>query len=266
MRRVVVVGALAICAVFASSTVASAVILTDKSAEQKHRKDVGKQIGKLVSCFAKTIEKCEKKGADATSECNIADPPASTIADAKAKAKFIDGVAKCKSKLNLTKKGPASNYTAFGCVGDSDSGTGGDQPYTDLNDFQANIGQDTQDALSALGPGIQALCGIDPAPAADAAECALLHIKQGGKYGKSVFKCMEKCENDYKGGKGLGGPVDDTDQCNPASSADADFTACVAKGLAGANKKGTLKALVVDALDAALGDANNDLYNEDDCP
>jgi hypothetical protein len=266
MRRFIVVGTVALCTVFAVSTVASAVVLADKSAEQKHRKDVGKQVGKLVSCFAKAIEKCEKKGVDSTTECDIANPGGSLIADAKAKDKFIAAVDKCKTKLNLTKKGPPSNYTAFGCPGDSDSGTAGDQPYADLNDFQANVGQDTQDALAALGPAITALCDLDPAPAADANACTVLHIKQGGSYGKGVFKCMEKCENDYKGGKGLGGPVDDLTQCNPATSVDADFTACVAKALTKANKKGTLKALVIAGLDTALGDANNDLYNEDDCP
>jgi hypothetical protein len=266
MRKVIVIGTIAFCAVFAVSTVASAEILADKSAEQKHRKDVGKQIAKLVACFAKSIEKCEKKGTSSASECSIADPPASTIADTKAKDKFVAAIDKCKSKLNLTKKGPASNYTVVGCVGDSDEGTAGDQPYTDLDDFQANVGQNTQDALALLGPAITALCDIDPAPATDANACTIVHIKQGGGYGKGVFKCMEKCENDYKDKKGNGGGTDDLDQCNPETSAEPNFNDCASKALDKANKKGTLKAAVIAALDAALGDANNDLYNENDCP
>jgi hypothetical protein len=207
-----------------------------------------------------------KKGVSSTSECSIADPPASTIADTKAKDKFIADVAKCPTKLNLTKKGPASNYSEIGCPGDSDEGTSGDQPYADLNDFQANVGQNTQDALALLGPAITALCDLNPSPGADANECTLIHIKQGGKYAKGVFKCMEKCENDYKDKKGNGGPTDDLDQCFPATSTNAEFNACVTKSLTTANKKGTLKAIVVSALNNALGDANNDLYNEDDCP
>lgn len=266
MKRIFVAGVVALCAVFAGSTIASAVVLVAKTPEQKHRKDVGKQIGKLVFCFVKQIDKCEKKGADETSECTIEDPPSSTIADADAKQKFIDGVAKCESKLNLTKKGPASDYTVFGCPGDSDSVTVGDQPYTDLNDFQANVGQDSRDALALLGPNLVTLCQGAPAPFADATECVAHHIKNGGKYAKSIFKCMEKCENDYKGGKGLGGPTDDTDLCNPATSTDPDFLACVGKALAKATKKGPFKALVLSAINGALGDASNDLYNEDDCP
>lgn len=267
MKRTVAVRVGVLCAVCLGATAASAVVLPAKTAEQKHRKDVGKQVGKLVACFVKQIEKCEKKGANETSECTIANPAGSTIADAKAKQKFIDGVAKCESKLNLTKKGPASNYDPFfGCPGDSDDGTSGDQPYADLNDFQANVGQDARDALALLGPTLVTLCQGSPAPFATDDECVLHHIKNGGKYAKGVFKCMEKCENDYKGGKGLGGPTDDLDQCNPSSSGDQDFNDCVAKALTKAIKKGPLKALVLDGINGALGDANNDLYNEDDCP
>lgn len=266
MRKFIVIGTVALCAVFATSTVASAEILADKSPEQKHRKDVGKQIGKLVACFAKAIEKCEKKGVSSASECSIGNPPASTIADTKARDKFIAAVAKCKTKLNLTKKGPTSNYTVFGCPGDSDNGTAGDQPYTDLNDFQANVGQDTQNALSVLGPVLKALCDADPTPEVDPNACVQLHIKQGGKYAKSVFKCMEKCDNDYKDKKGNGGDTDDLDVCYPGASSDTNFVACIDKGVSKANKKGTLKAAVYTALNDALGGANNDLYNENDCP
>lgn len=248
------------CAFLLLAGSVSAEILADKSPEQKHRKDVGKQISKLVLCLVKQSEKCEKKGTSAAQECDLSDPPSSTIADPKAKQKFIDGIAKCESKLNLTKKGPASDYTVFGCPGDSDTGTVGDQPYPDMATFGAAISPTARDQLDLLGVILNGLCAGD-------ADCVLFNIKNGSKYAKGVYKCMAKCENDYKDKKGNGGSFDDPDQCYPNSgNEDPNFAACVTKALDKAQKKGPIQAGLIAATDAALGDADNDLYNENDCP
>jgi hypothetical protein len=244
---------------------ASAAVLAEKSAEQKHRKDVGKQVAKLVLCLTKQSEKCEKKGTSAQAECDLVNPAGSTIADAKAKQKFIDGIAKCESKLNLVKKGPASDYALFGCPGDSDAVTPGDQPFTDINDWQPTISGTARSQLSLLGTLLYTFCGgVDNQATAD---CVLFNIKNGSKYAKGVYNCMGKCENDYKDKKGNGGTFDDPNQCFPGNGgADPNFTTCVSSVLTKAQAKGALVAGLVAGINAALGDANNDLYNENDCP
>ena len=257
------------CLALLTTSMASAEVLTDKSPEAKHRKDVGKQTAKFVACLAKAAIKCEKGGASSGVDCDLSNPPASTHPDPKGKVipKFLAAIAKCEMKVNLTKKGPASDYTLFGCPGDSDPVTSGDQPYTDLTDFQAGLSQNTRDQLSLLTPAIDILCGgpnsTDPAVIA----CTELQANGLLKYAKGVFKCQEKCENDYQNKKGNGGPTDSAAQCAAGDAgADSNFKDCVNGVLAKAQKKGALIAGLVTAVNAAVNKATNDLYNQNDCP
>ncbi len=265
-KRYIGLFSLAAGAILLGAAAASAEILAAKSPEQKHRADVGKQVSKLVLCIVKQSEKCEKKGTSAAQECDLSDPPSSTIADGKAKTKFIDGIAKCESKLNLTKKGPASNYSVFGCPGDSVPG-GTDDPYADMAAFGTGISPTARTQLDLLGVILNGLCTGDPLGQPDAASCVLFQIKNGAKYSKGVYNCMGKCENDYQDKKGNGGTFDDPAQCYPGNaSADDNFESCVNDTLAKAEKKGQLHDGLIAAINGALGDANNDLYNENDCP
>jgi len=135
--------------------IAHGLVLTAGSASQKQRADVGKQVAKLTSCLAKSTIKCEESGVNSGVECDLTNPGASTVAE-PAKSKFIAAVATCLSKLDLEKKSatgdPAADYTGIGCPGDSDPNTRGDQPYTDMNAFEASqlTGVPTQLAKLAL--------------------------------------------------------------------------------------------------------------------
>jgi hypothetical protein len=268
-RRIIAIASGALALAFVVVTSAGAVVLDPSSQKDlvKHRKDIGKQTTKMALCLAKSAIKCEKGGATSASECNLADPASSTHPNPKNVEKFIAAVDKCEGKLNLTKKGPASDYSLIGCPGDSDPGTPGDQPYTDLTDYQAGVPATTAAQLNLLTPVIDSQCGgpasTDPAVIDCVAEQAAALLK----YAKGVFKCEAKCEEDYKGGKGLGGPTDSDTQCNPSSgSADPDFANCVSAALAKVQKKVTLFPIEVTAVNAAIGTASNDLYNQNDCP
>src|SRR5262245_42876991 len=190
---------------------------------QKQRADVGKQEAKLVACLAKANIKCEESGVDSSVECNLTTPSASTIADAAAKAKFVDAVAKCLSKVDLEKKSatgnPATDYTGIGCPGDADPNTGGDQPFADMNAFQTNQLTSVPTQLSMLAPFIAQICGggtatSDPLVLA----CMDTDAKALLKYGTSANKCQTKCENDYSGAKGGAEPTDSTSQCALATA------------------------------------------------
>src|SRR5262249_40958782 len=254
---------------------AHGLVLTAGDALQKQRADVGKQEAKLVACLAKATIKCEESGANSGVECVLTNPSMSTVPDA-AKSKFEAAVTTCLSKLDLEKKSatgnPADDYTGIGCPGDSDSGTPGDQPFTDMNAFQANQLTSVPAQLAMLAPFIEMICGgmNSTTPSILAREDT--NAKALLKYGTSVNKCQTKCENDYTDSKGNGGPTDSTTQCALASaSADMTFKLCAqaarakldAKAVDGSgNPSATGVNLILDGgLNATLDGANNGLYN-----
>jgi len=262
---------------------AHGLVLPAGSALQKQRADVGKQEAKLVACLAKASIKCEEKGADSSSECNLANPSASTIADATAKAKFVAGVATCLGKVDLEKKSatgnPATDYTGIGCPGDADPNTSGDQPFADMNAFQANQLTSVPTQLSMLAPFIAQICGggtatSDPLVLA----CMDTDAKALLKYGTSANKCQTSCENDYSAtaSKGGGGPNDSTTQCALTGGATTVFNLCVQAArdkldAAAVDGTGAHSSTGVDlildglgmtpGLNATLDGANNSLYN-----
>ena len=50
---------------------ANALVLPEKSAEQKFRRDVGKQLTKYTLCVVKAAQKCEKNGTSTAVECHL---------------------------------------------------------------------------------------------------------------------------------------------------------------------------------------------------
>jgi hypothetical protein len=267
-------GTLAGVALLASS--ASALILTDKSDEQKLRKDIQKQQSKFVDCVVKAALKCEKNGVTISPpECDVSDGTDSTPENDD--AGFAADIAKCESKVDYTKKSfgdIASDYDAIGCPGDS-APPAPDNPYTDLVAYQSGANTSAKgqvDTLAAVLAGSSvAACGGEPTPE-DQNKCAVDIAKRVGGYAKGLFKCLGKCENDYKDKKGNGGDNDganctlDADGSAPNNSGDVNFNACVDKERAKAEKKGALPN-IFNLLHAALNDANVDLFNENEvCP
>jgi hypothetical protein len=264
----------------------SAVVLTEGTDQQKHRKDVAKQTAKYVACAAKNLLKCEKKGADSGPECDLANPPASTIPDADAKAKFVEKIAKCVSKVDLLKKGPDLNYVDNGCPGDSNPGTPAvDEPFTlatGYTELQAALPAATAAAIGVITPTLQALCGGVPATS-DELVLDCINTAAAGllKYTKGVTKCQAACENDYDGEIGNGGTTDDESVCSAGVSANGPFNTCVSEAQAKAEKKiptegcgaqadpGCLNLvefqILEGAVNTALNDTKDDGYNECDC-
>jgi hypothetical protein len=261
------------------ASAAWALILADKSDPQKLRKDIQKQQSKYVNCLVKAALKCEGTGnVVAAPECELETSTATPPADAK--GTFAADIAKCVSKVDYTKKlygSPASDYDDIGCPGDSVPG-GADDPYADLNAYQVGAvanGKVQVDLVSIVLAGVAN--NVCPAGTPDERnDCGVALAKQIGGYAKLIFKCLGKCENDYKNKKGNGGPTDgpncllDADGSAPNTSGDALFDACVDKARVKAEKKGAFTAPVVGVVSLvhnAINDANIDLFNENEaCP
>jgi hypothetical protein len=281
---------LSIAALLGLAGTVSAVVLADKSEEQKLRKDIGKQQIKYVSCLAKAAVKCEGSGATIEKECDLSDGTATPPADAK--GKFVADIAKCDSKLDFQKKlkdlTDTTGYTAIGCPGDSDNSTPNvDDPFASLSAWetytQGPAGNATKaqiDAIAILlgqvvGPDA-AVCGSEPPE--DQGKCVLDLAKLTASYAKSLQTCIANCENDYKDKKGNGGGTDATTNCNldagaydgVNTSGNALFNACVNKASDKADKKGgfpgSAGTVLIPNVHTALRDAGNDLYNQNDCP
>lgn len=256
---------------------ASAFVITEKTDEQKHRRDISKQLGKYVFCLGKAALKCEKKGTTADVECNLADGSTPVGYDAKAAAKFTADIAKCDAKFSPQKKQKTSTYQAIGCPGDCDFGADGIQQCSGLGTYEASVesGSNPNGAkvqIGALGAIISANCqaftGL-PAGSAATIDCAANDAKRLNKAGKGINKCTELCENDYKSPdkKGGGGPNDDP-VCNAGDPGAAlNYNICLTKKrdkqLAKVEAPGNA-SVVASLIDAALNQAANDLYNKND--
>jgi hypothetical protein len=259
-------------AIVAALGTASALVLTEKSPEQKHRKDVAKQLSKYVLCLTKAAQKCEKTGVTTAVECHVdtsvVDPPADP------KGKFAPAVAKCIGKVNLAKKSPSqgatpiTDYEGIGCPGDSNSGSSGDQRYTDLTAYQAGTLTMIRSQIGAIASGIDAAgCapGTNHTDQADL-DCVALEGLKITTLVKGLFKCGNKCENDYKDKKGNGGT---TDGPNCHDGGDPNFQICADAAQAKATKKGPfdpgVEAAILPAVVSALTTADDDIYNQCDC-
>ncbi len=191
------------------------------------------------------------------------------------KGKFGPALAKCASKVLLSKKSPSGgadpvgDYQGIGCPGDSNSGTLGDQPFSDLNAYQAGALTNSRTQVAGLAAVIDLLgcaAGSGNTDQADI-DCVQSNAEKLSALTKGVFKCGDKCENDYKDKAGNGGT---TDGSNCAQGGDANNQICLDAAMAKAIKKGPFDAgvqtSVLPLVQSALTTAGNDLYNQNDCP
>lgn len=204
-------------------------------------------------------------------------PPARFAIRADPKAKFGPAIQKCIDKVDLAKKGTGNavaDYEAIGCPGDAAPMTSGDQRFADLTAFQAASITAARTQIANLALGIDVI-GCAPGfnhtdDEADLA-CVASDAAKLSAYGQGLFKCQDKCENDYKAppSKGSGGSTDGPNCLDGNASADPVFQACADAALAKAQSKGPLSSGtatgVLPLIRNALNDANNDLYNEDNC-
>jgi hypothetical protein len=244
-------------------------------ANSKLRADIAKQVSKYTFCLTKAATKCEKKGASSLIECHLNTGVFDNEANEPGtQQKFQDAIAKCDSKLALTKKG--TDYVGIGCPGDCNAGLDGVQQCTDIPAFQANVtgtaAGSAKAQLGTLGSAIDFFCGMDIGgmPTDEARiECATVNAKALSKYGSAVFKCQAKCENDFKvaPSKGSGGPTNGAECVAPGPGpATEPFTACVKKS---SDKNFPLLspsnlATVVPLVNTAINDSTSGLYDRFD--
>lgn len=268
--------AAAVAGLVVSSTIASALVLVEKTEEQKLRADIQKQTHGYVSCLVKAASNCEKSGALVASECTLATGAA--VAPADAKGKFSADIAKCDGKLAFLKKAKTltatTGYTAIGCPGDSVAG-GADDPYADMNAWQAGTPGSTKSQIDTLAIVLGGVSGCGAQPTVkDQQKCQAAEVKRVAGYAAAIQKCQLACENDYKNKKGDGGTTDATTACSVNANAngavgDLNFNTCIDKAYAKASKTAIpsgVATVVLPGLATALNDANNDINNENDCP
>ena len=264
-RTIVLRTAVVIGLVFASGGAAvDAKVLADGSAEQKQRKDIGKQGAKHALCMAKAAIECEENGADVLVECDLTDPVMSSVPDPDGtiKAKLAADLDRCSSRLNYARNSATGNsvadYTAIGCPGDSVP-MQSDDPFVDLAAYQANLGAITRAQLEVFHTAftVGGFCSDN--------QCTVDQAERAIRYARGLFKCVEKCENDYKDRKGNGGGDDLTTAC-AVGPGDANFAACATRAITRAEKEGALNLPARAVVEGFIDVVSDDLYNQDDCP
>lgn len=272
MRRKTVV-ILAVLAILGPLGRANALILANKSPEQKFRRNVARQLSKYVLCLTKAAQKCEATGVTTAVECHLD----TGIADAPAdpKGKFGTAVTKCTSKVKLAKKSPSKglnpvgDYEGIGCPGDTDGSNGnGDQRWTDFSAYAAGAVTQVRTQIGAIAGGIDLLGCANGSNHTDATDlaCVTDNALKIGVLVKGVFKCGDKCQNDYKNKIGNGGT---TDAANCTDGGEPAFQICIDAARAKATKKGPfdpdVEDFVLPLVSGALTEAGADIYDEDDC-
>ena len=242
----------------------------------KLRADIAKQVSKYTFCLVKAASKCEKKGTTSASECNLAtgavtfEPMGGDVT-----TKFQDAIAKCDTKMVLTKKStdPVNDYEAIGCPGDCNAAPG-TQQCADIPAFEAQV-ESTSDAaaakvqLATLAAAVDFACGMDTgAGPADPLriDCVTDQAKLLSKASQGIFKCQAKCENDFKNAKGNGGPTNGPNCLALDGGADPTFNTCVsgALGKVTPSMTPTVLSLVLPTLVGVVNDATDGLYNRAD--
>ena len=241
---------------FASA--ASALVLPDKSPEQKLRKDITKQLSKYTACLGKALSQCEKGTDPFTAECSLATGVVTPPGDPK--IRFAADLTKCVSKVDLMKKAKVSSVEAAESIGCS----GG---FVDLEDYEdERIGtlKVTLDQLGLLRNaainGCDASCAGEPSHKIGKCEgkCVDDIVKRFTKMTLGMAKCLEKCENDYKDKKGNGGPTD-LGNCEVAQTLgdqDHNFFNCITKVFWKAQGKSGWPAGIAGILPIVINDLN----------
>jgi hypothetical protein len=239
----------------------------DKS-NGKLRADIGKQIAKYTFCLVKAATKCEGKGLNSGVECHL-DTGVVDYDPGDAQTKFQAAIAKCDSKIDLTKKG--TDYTGIGCPGDCGAAPG-TQECASIPAFQTTITTVTPTSpkgqLGLLAGAIDSGCAVNLGGVnTDQAriDCVTDAVKLASKYGSALFKCEGKCEVDFKNTKGNGGPSNGNECLAGTVGVDANLTACIQKTLDKVTPglPGALAGLPA-ALNGVINDATKGLFDRFD--
>jgi len=241
-----------------------------EKANAKLRSDIGSQIAKYTFCLVKAATKCEGKGVNSGVECHLDTGVFDNEANEPGtQQKFQDAIAKCDSKINLTKKG--TDYTGIGCPGDCNAAAG-TQQCASIAAFQTTITTVTPTSpkgqLGLLAGAIDAGCAANLGGANTdevRIDCVKDAVKLASKYGSTVFKCEGKCEVDFKDTKGNGGPSNGNECLAGTVGVDANLTACVQKTLDKVTPglPGALAGLPA-ALNGVINDATRGLFDRFD--
>lgn len=243
----------------------------------KLRKNIGKQGTKHVFCLVKAATKCEDDGVDSTVECNlVTGAVAYDVPPDKATQKFQDAIAKCDEKYNPSKKG--TDYVGIGCPGDCNVVTPGVQQCANMAAYEAIVEGTAGIAaakvqLGGLATLINIACTLDGIGASNAdplrIECVRQNAATLGRYSKGLFKCIAKCENDFKNKKGNGGPSNGPNCLAADPGADSNFNTCDTDAFTKAvDKEGALSPTnttsLLPQIHTAINNATNLLYNRSD--
>jgi hypothetical protein len=266
----------------------------------KFRLDVGKQIAKFADCLGKVGNKCITKTdpnafADPNNTiCSALDPDSSDGISAEDLAAYKTAIAKCESKINLSKKIPEGVGTTDAYA---DPNVGLAYPHdpidcpaiaTDMASYQDVVIASAKKTVDEQMEQIPALCTLDSD--LGPTKCATKSIGLLLKGAKGLFKCQQACEGDYANKKGNGGPDDALRCCNTqgpgtatdgknrygACSVDAAYKTCrdsvMSKAQATADKLTGFPALVWAGgkaqLEAEVDNATLELFDAtpDPCP
>jgi len=270
-----VTAAVVVCAL----SVASANVIDPKVNKDaaKLRKDIGKQGAKYVFCLVKAATKCEAAGVDSTVECLLTTGAVTyEMTPGKATEKFQAAIAKCDQKYNPSKKG--TDYVGIGCPGDCDLAPGVQECANISPAYEATVESTTLSTaakvqLGGLATLINVACSLDMIGMSNSDPARIECVRQNAAtltaYGQGLFKCVGKCENDFKNKKGNGGPTNGPNCLAADAGADPNFNTCDSAALANAQaKQGNLSpsnaANLLPAVRSAINVATNGLYNRFD--
>ena len=210
--------ALATALFLTTGSAAHALVLAEKSPAQKLRADIGKQVVGFAKCLGKAVVACEKTGSQTARECTLGSTTPIAAPSADPKGKFPAAVAKCKAKLDFSRKAPRDltsleSYQLLGCPKFTvPFPLGGLDP---LEQLVSMLGQ----AIDQVIPDPVLASGCTDGKSCAVATQMMLELLDG------LNKCELSCEEDYADKRGNGGPTDSLTQCD-ATGAPA-MQACV---------------------------------------
>ena len=262
-RTIVLRTAVVIGLVFASGGAAvDAKVLADGSAEQKQRKDIGKQGAKHALCMAKAAIECEENGADDLVECDLTDPVMSSVPDPDGtiKAKLAADLDRCSSRLNYARNSATGNsvadYTAIGCPGDSVP-MQPDDPFVDLAAIRRT---------SVLSPVPSSKSFTRPSRSGDSALTTNARsIKPSARSDTpgASSSASRSARTTTRTGRATAATTTTACAVGPG---DANFAACATRAITKAEKEGALNLPARAVVEGFIDVVSDDLYNQDDCP
>jgi hypothetical protein len=237
-------------------------VFIEKSPAQLLRADVAKQAATYSKCLIKAQLACEKTGVAAIRECELETGIATAPADPK--AKFPAAIAKCDAAVDYQRKAPegstsVESYELIGCPGDA-SGAPGRQRFADMAGYQGLLvfAKESIDTLAAA---------LGPISGCTSTSTCVTAAKTLAAYATAIGKCQTKCENDYAGKKGTGGPTDSLTQCD--ATGDPAVVLCIEKAKLKLLERTTTwpaASVAEDVLDDLVDEQTDELFNlPDNC-